>query len=469
MGRIGIYNGLIYGGGGAIVIPNPEGTPTDELHSIQIDEDIYEIVSSSGASAIEKTQSEYDALTPAEKNNGTIYMVQGEAEIIETPIDMSSITSFIEESSIMSVASTTDTTTVTYRRVGSSVGCTFYYTNKIDLTTVNQVKFGLETGDNYHQADSPQNPIHIGFCSTAPSGFSPTFDIEEEYYLRNHTYTDEDCVIDTSELTGEYYLTVISHGWNLVINDFILEGTGEVLANKIYYMGTEYANTNGGSGDDSQELISYDTTITTTQYGWWEVEDKDGNTLDVDKYELLAVTPTVDNTTWTGAWDGAFYIQEVSGNKSYEVTFVNINDGGYIRTSRTWDVKVVYRDKNAAGGGSGGSSSVDYSTEEREIGTWIDGSPVYQKTIYIGRLTYGSTWINVPHNIDNMGMMVELFGSFLGTGDGRMYPITVTRPTMTNGVCFGVDTTYFWYINNWLQTNATDKASVTIRYTKATT
>lgn len=32
-------------------------------------------------------------------------------------------------------------------------------------------------------------------------------------------------------------------------------------------------------------------------------------------------------------------------------------------------------------GGGGGSSSVDYSTTEQQIGTWVDGKPLYQITL----------------------------------------------------------------------------------------
>ncbi len=39
-----------------------------------------------------------------------------------------------------------------------------------------------------------------------------------------------------------------------------------------------------------------------------------------------------------------------------------------------------------AGGGGGGGSEVNYSTEEKLIGTWIDEKPLYQKT-----LTYNTT------------------------------------------------------------------------------
>ena len=186
----------------------------------------------------------------------------------------------------------------------------------------------------------------------------------------------------------------------------------------------------GGGGGGSQELISYDTTITTTQYGWWTAEDKDGNVLDPDQYELVAVTPIVNNSSsWVGAWDGAFYVNSVDGTTyRYDVTFVNINDGGYIRTSRTWDIKVVYRDKNAAGGG-GGSTVVPnpeeeptdtlntieidgvvydieggsegegveiYSEDEYIVGKWIDGKNVYQRT-YTGLSvqTSGTSWTHI--------------------------------------------------------------------------
>lgn len=36
---------------------------------------------------------------------------------------------------------------------------------------------------------------------------------------------------------------------------------------------------------------------------------------------------------------------------------------------------------SSGGGGGGGSSSHNYSTNEQVIGTWIDGSTVYEKTV----------------------------------------------------------------------------------------
>lgn len=54
-----------------------------------------------------------------------------------------------------------------------------------------------------------------------------------------------------------------------------------------------------------------------------------------------------------------------------------------------------------AGGGGGGSSAVNYSTEEQEVGTWIDGSTLYQKTIDCGNLPNNTTK-NVPHLISGI-------------------------------------------------------------------
>ena len=63
MGRYAIFNGLIYGGG-TDVIPNPEGTPTDELHSLQIGDDIYEIVGGGGSGEGYSETLLYEATTP---------------------------------------------------------------------------------------------------------------------------------------------------------------------------------------------------------------------------------------------------------------------------------------------------------------------------------------------------------------------------------------------------------------------
>lgn len=60
------------------------------------------------------------------------------------------------------------------------------------------------------------------------------------------------------------------------------------------------------------------------------------------------------------------------------------------------------------GGGGGGSS---YSTEEHVVGTWIDGKPLYEKTIAIDNIDIGYTnevKTKIPHGISNLKQAVSL-------------------------------------------------------------
>ena len=53
--------------------------------------------------------------------------------------------------------------------------------------------------------------------------------------------------------------------------------------------------------------------------------------------------------------------------------------------------------------------TIDYSFEEHIIGTWVDGSTLYEKTINFGELP-NSTTKSIPSEISNLGMLVEMHG-----------------------------------------------------------
>lgn len=89
------------------------------------------------------------------------------------------------------------------------------------------------------------------------------------------------------------------------------------------------------------------------------------------------------------------------------LTDVNISsptDGQILKynsTTQKWE------NANESGGGGGGSSSHTYSTTEQIVGTWIDGSDVWEKTINIEETT---THVNTPFTIDietNVGVLIE--------------------------------------------------------------
>ena len=59
--------------------------------------------------------------------------------------------------------------------------------------------------------------------------------------------------------------------------------------------------------------------------------------------------------------------------------------------AETFAVAKAYTDSHGGGGGGGGG--IHYSTDEQIVGTWIDGTPVYQVTRVLSfSRTIGTTW-----------------------------------------------------------------------------
>ena len=109
---------------------------------------------------------------------------------------------------------------------------------------------------------------------------------------------------------------------------------------------------------------------------------------------------------------------------------------------------------------SGGT--VDYSTTEHIIGTWIDGSVLYEKTIDTGALP-NNTSKNVAHNISNFNYAVSV--ECIGISGSNSYPIPFSSGT-ANTIRVSCTLT-----NVNIQTNY-DASSVsssytTLRYTKS--
>lgn len=63
---------------------------------------------------------------------------------------------------------------------------------------------------------------------------------------------------------------------------------------------------------------------------------------------------------------------------------------------------------------SGITKPVNYSTDEHIIGTWIDGSTLYEKTVDCGALPNNTTK-NVSHNISNINNVVSINGIGIGS------------------------------------------------------
>ena len=104
---------------------------------------------------------------------------------------------------------------------------------------------------------------------------------------------------------------------------------------------------------------------------------------------------------------------------------------------------------------------VNYSAEEHEIGTWIDGSTLYEKTIDCGTLPNASQKL-VLHNISNFKRCVDIRGYTYTT-----YGNTMALPIATSGMFVRIDVepTKLNIVDNTDLSSCTE-TYITIRYTK---
>lgn len=152
------------------------------------------------------------------------------------------------------------------------------------------------------------------------------------------------------------------------------------------------------------------------------------------------------------------------------VSFTNYNENnGYAYTSRPTNTSVLYC---IATHNIFINPELQYSTQEQVVGTWVDGKPLYQKTIDCGYLL-NSNRKSVPHNIANIDKIIE-FNAFSYAYD-----------TLSDNAYFR-PLPYLWFSDNtWQSSHAltadktniiiatysdrtSEYAYVTIQYTKTT-
>ena len=107
---------------------------------------------------------------------------------------------------------------------------------------------------------------------------------------------------------------------------------------------------------------------------------------------------------------------------------------------------------------------VIYSEEEREIGVWIDGKPLYEKTIDFGALP-NTTTKSVNHNISNIDKVAFLNGVAYKLGDIIPIPFSHSSNVSNQPQLSIGDTT----VNIRTANDQSDRTGyITVRYTKST-
>ena len=113
------------------------------------------------------------------------------------------------------------------------------------------------------------------------------------------------------------------------------------------------------------------------------------------------------------------------------------------------------------------SAGVDaYSTTETKTNkVWIDGKPIYRKTIDCGNLPEAGVTKNVEHNISNLGKIVNFSGLMLSSAAGHQMPFP--WPWDNNEFnSYYVSSTYIILYTN--ANRSTYSVIVTLEYTKTT-
>lgn len=232
-----------------------------------------------------------------------------------------------------------------------------------------------------------------------------------------------------------------------------------------------------GDGEDFQPVIY---SLNEREIGVWT----DGKPL-YEKTYIFSSALTLYRNTWTVisalddiasvvdkviSGDGYFYVSAGGGYQPLAIQYseghIQAQIARYIESSLITQMTIRYtKSTDTAGSGTWtpqGVPAVHYSTNEHVVGTWIDGSTLYEKTFYSALPSSGGTQtVNIAHGISDLNIVVDRsISNFIRTGES-----------------VGTDGTsqYYTSIQSIDSTNITYKTTVdgagryviiTIRYTK---
>ena len=145
-----------------------------------------------------------------------------------TYIDMSNITKVGVTSSMNYIPYYTSI--ISTWNSGSAIAANGYITTPIDVTNINKLYYELETKNcwgNGSQALQDRWKVMVGLMQTPiTSAVEVPFDqagfsAGEDFAYSNTNYGTQE--IDVSNLTGNYYFTFVTHGWNAMISNLRYE------------------------------------------------------------------------------------------------------------------------------------------------------------------------------------------------------------------------------------------------------
>lgn len=170
-----------------------------------------------------------------------------------------------------------------------------------------------------------------------------------------------------------------------------------------FFMDKEYPNIpmGGGSGGGISINLVYELTIGSA----WETfaNPNSDNPLMVEAYNGGLIGRWFVEPNGLPAREGGDYYLTIGNipTTGIPINMGQTNSGGtiYISTNGAFptnDTYVrVYTVEYSSGGGGGSSSGINYSTDEQEIGTWINGEKLYRKVIHYTTTLPNNTWTTI--------------------------------------------------------------------------
>ena len=268
---IGYQDYILYGDGTwkdpeiPNIIANPAVSATTDLTKIYIDGTVYGVSGGGGSSnfeAVEISKTSYDLLPTSEKTDqDKIYMVYGEDNAENVNFKQGTLHNQYSMSTNLR-----KTQASFIWDGGSAIGSEIRFNTPIDITNIDKISYGLTTttcyGHNNANVEEQENQrFHIRvllFDTMIPASDWEADHLNDQSLLTynshiytNTTYTNEECIIDTSNLTGNVYLIVSAAGWNCTFTNLQLHMNSIVEKKQI-----NWNNKTWGTNFDSVK-ISY--------------------------------------------------------------------------------------------------------------------------------------------------------------------------------------------------------------------
>lgn len=336
------------------------------------------------------------------------------------------------------------------------------------------------------------------------SGGGSVYDVND-YYLQNGQISDG----GNRRFLTAYYDNPLVSGKNYLIN-FKNSVDGSVVGTSLFKYTSDFTTTmTGGGSIGTITMIITSTSITSNNYsGSWqniyvdvyrEISSADFYHPVIYSTEEREIGVWTDNKplyqkTFNGTWqlNGTSWSGTLVNVPNAELKNTeclgsdwqsmgvngNIDSNGNLTlynlrsTALTAIAITIQYTKTTDVAGSGTYNTLEvptvhYTTDEKVIGTWIDGKPLYRRTFYYDNQSGLSSGDNKIIQLDSAINVTKLDGFLVAPDNNKRWILPYSKGSSTTAVIITDDHYINLYVNSdsWASTR---KVYITIEYTKTT-